>query len=306
MFYLFMKNKNWESWSKAEQQDIDDLILFFKKTEHAAVPFTSRIIDKSGFIDFSLITKNNVFLERNNGKICSTIMLSPEGIICPVFTEASNPGPISEIIKNTAYSKKRYMTLMGRSDDLNIIEQMFKNFSRVSIDYNLLIANSEKIPLQVNAYLEKKNPQFLERFTIYRADLNNLDRLMPLREAYELEEVLFNPDYFNKQACRKRFSNTIVTNSVFFASENGRPAATSCINACGIKWAQIGGVYTVPKYRSQGLSAILMSAIAKETVEKDLNLTLFVKKNNLPANKLYANCGFRDVGDFRISYLEKR
>ena len=194
---------------------------------------------------------------------------------------------------------------MGAYDSVSVFEGLFRNRKRLSVDYNLLSADSHDIRKSIRSYLETKKAAD-KGISVHRATGSDLNRLMPLRKAYEIEEVLLNPENFIESACRRRFAATISEQAVFFAEKTGSPIAKSCINASGIDWLQIGGVYTLPEYRSRGISAMLMVALAEYAVSVRKNLTLFVKKDNIAAAKLYFNCGFIKNDNFRISYLESR
>ena len=107
---------------------------------------------------------------------------------------------------------------------------------------------------------------------------SDLDRLMPLRRDYEIEEVLLDSSSFSEASCRNRFRTTIQQKAVFIGEIEEQPVATCCINSTGIDWLQIGGVYTMPAYRARGISARLMSKLAEDAAYRKKDLTLFVKK----------------------------
>jgi predicted GNAT family acetyltransferase len=46
----------------------------------------------------------------------------------------------------------------------------------------------------------------------------------------------------------------------------------------------------------------MTAAFVGELHEQGMGLTLFVKKNNPAAQKIYRQVGFKAVGDYRISY----
>ena len=289
----------------ASETDFIDLTEFIIPEENFAVPFSSRLINSDRVADAAMLQRNSVILENTGNEITGAIMLTPEGIICPVLTKKSRIAPLQRMIASSPYFRKRYLTLMGSLESVESIERLFTGRKKVSIDYNLLSAKSAQVKKVSRQYLSEKK-QALADIMVQRASLTDIDRLMPLRKAYEIEEVLLNPYSFNEQACRSRFAATIKEQAVFFAEKNGVPVATSCINAGGINWLQLGGVFTLPEYRAQGISALLMTGIADYAASISRELTLFVKKDNTAANRLYANCGFIKLGYFRISYLERR
>lgn len=305
MFSFFDRKKTWNNWLRAGSSLIPEILDFLIPLEHSSISVTSRLL-RGGIPDSKLLDYHEIYIDRNDGKIVSLLMIGADSTIAPVFTEESSTPVPPELLKQSAVHRKRYLTIMGLKKDLLRFEYLLKNRNKMSVDYHQLAAPSSEVPSRVSEYLKTK-PEFIDHdIRINRAVPADLDMLMPLRKAYELEEVLLNKSHFNEQACRSRFRKTIAERQVFYASFKNSPAATCCINTEGINWYQIGGVYTQPNLRSRGISAALMARTASEAAVDGKNLTLFVKKNNKPALKLYKNCGFSNTGEFRITYAERR
>ena len=304
MFSFREKKKTWHSWYKATAAEMDKIITFLSPIEHSCISITSRLMEGSS-LNANLLKQQEVYLEKKGREIVSLLMISNDSIIAPVFTSGSSALVPDELLKQSPLIKKKYLTFMGLKDDVKRLELSFKNRSKLSVDYFQLTAESAGIPGRVKKYLDHKNNAVSRSLLISRAELSDLDRLMPLRSAYEIEEVLLNKTHFSEPACRNRFKKTINKKSVFFAVLDNKPIATCCINSEGLGWYQIGGVYTIPEYRSRGISAKLMAELSQAAGTFQKNLTLFVKKNNLPALKLYSNCGFAMTEEFRITYAER-
>lgn len=67
----------------------------------------------------------------------------------------------------------------------------------------------------------------------------------------------------------------------------------------------IGNVAVAPAFRRRGLGRALVEAMITRARGLKLSfLTLEVRQSNFPARRLYAGCGFRDVG-LRRKYYEK-
>ena len=305
MIYFFREAKNTGNWSLLHKKEYENLLDFLIPQEHSCTAFTSRLKDPSK-IFFSRQSLPDVFVEKSDGKIISALLDSPDGIIFPVLSAESSVKEIEEIIRISRAGAKRFVTLMGKSIDVETVSAFFKSRKEVSLDYNQLIALSSDIPANVDEYLSKKQSGYENSIKIKLAGIKNLDELMPLRKAYEIEEVLLNSSEYIEASSRLRFSRSIMNKAVLFGAEGGTPVATCCINAEGFKWNQVGGVYTVPEHRSKGIAAMMMKQLARTSMKQNKDLTLFVKKNNIPALKLYKNCGFKESGEYRISYLERR
>ena len=308
MMFDFLKNRSEiPGWSRLPSNRMNELLDFILPHESSAVPFTTRLLDGRGIPDRRRLRSNVVLIERCDKIIRGAVLLSSDGIICPVLTPESVIEPLGDLIYKSSFSNKKYLTLMGESSACVRFEQLFRHRRKITIDYHhLTCASASVIPIVEEYIKTKKDPEFISGFDYKRAGQSDLNALMPLRKAYELEEVLLNPENFSEAQCRRRFLQTIEESIVYYAEKNGSPAATCCVSAAGIKWLQIGGVYTLPELRSNGLSAALMTEIAAEAVSMSKDLCLFVKKDNPPALKLYRNCGFINNGEFRITYLERR
>jgi len=132
------------------------------------------------------------------------------------------------------------------------------------------------------------------------------DALFPLQEAYEKEEVLFDPAEFQALASRLHFWKMMRQQEMAALWENGIPVAKAGTNALTARWAQIGGVYTRPERRGYGLQKRLMAFLLERLAGEGRGACLFVKKKNAPALALYRALGFQPGGDFTITYGEKR
>jgi hypothetical protein len=87
---------------------------------------------------------------------------------------------------------------------------------------------------------------------------------------------------------------------VVFAQLPGRgPIAKAATNARGLVFDQIGGVFTLPRYRGLGVGRavveFLLSGLSKPT-------SLFVKQHNQAAIRMYARLGYVVEDPFTISY----
>ena len=95
---------------------------------------------------------------------------------------------------------------------------------------------------------------------------------------------------------------TLKDQRVFVALLNGIPVAKAGTNARGYGYDQIGGVFTRVKLRNRGIGTTVMQTLMKEIAKDGKKVCLFVKKTNPSALAMYANIGFKTVGEYRISY----
>ncbi|MGI5093327.1 GNAT family N-acetyltransferase [Treponema socranskii] len=142
-----------------------------------------------------------------------------------------------------------------------------------------------------------------EKFKIVRCGIRDADALMPLQLAYEAEEVLPPCRTQNPAVTRKNLERILKTEYVVaLQNSRGEPAAKANTNAVGIRWAQIGGVYTAPDFRRKGCASLLVETLAEKIVASKRLPVLYARNGNEGAQKAYAALGFTKTGGFTIAY----
>ncbi len=201
-----------------------------------------------------------------------------------------------EALKELFTGMKKITTLLGDSHvvDLCILHRHKQPAYRV--DY-LLMAR----PVS-NTLIPEQTPGGEE---ILLADRSMARALYPLQRDYEKEEVLLQPEKFNSLICMTHLKETLGNQIVYTARRNRQFIAKAGTNARGVNWSQIGGVYTVPELRSQGISRRLMQRILISLSGVGQGASLFVKRNNLPAVHLYRKLRFNELAHFSIAYFLK-
>ena len=144
---------------------------------------------------------------------------------------------------------------------------------------------------------------YCEQFKIVRCGIKDADALMPLQLAYEAEEVLPPCRTQNPAVTRKNLERILKTEYVLaLQNSRGEPAAKANTNAVGIRWAQIGGVYTAPDFRRKGCASLLVETLAEKIVASNRLPVLYARNGNEGAQKAYAALGFTKTGGFTIAY----
>ena len=142
-----------------------------------------------------------------------------------------------------------------------------------------------------------------EKFKIVRCGIKDADALMPLQLAYEAEEVLPPCRTQNPAVTRKNLERILKTEYVLaLQNSDGEPVAKANTNAVGIRWAQIGGVYTVPDFRRKGCASLLVKTLAEKIVASKRFPVLYARNGNEGAQKAYSAIGFIKTGGFTIAY----
>jgi predicted GNAT family acetyltransferase len=189
---------------------------------------------------------------------------------------------------------KTVRSILGPGAENRFLESLIPDTPYQTVDYRLM-----SLPVPPDAALESI-PDVLEAG---KAEPDEVDLILPLQEGYEKEEVIPPGDPFNRAACRVNLARALERQRVLLARANGIPVAKAGTNARGFAYDQIGGVYTAPPWRGQGLATALVSRISRELMGEGRKVVLFVKPENEPARRAYEKAGFQAELPFRIAYF---
>jgi len=200
---------------------------------------------------------------------------------------------LSELNKVGASAFGRIRTLMGARP---IVEQLLgilpKPFDH-RVDYSMLYH-----PLDTKVLLEPIEGLICRSSSIY-----DEERLLPLQLRYEKEEVVLPGHPINPEGTRRFLLHSLSHQIAVHGEYKGRMVTKAMTNARGKLVDQIGGVYTEPEYRGQGMARTIMLELLSRIETEGKAASLFVKLSNSPALRLYANLGFLPVGGFSIVYF---
>jgi GNAT superfamily N-acetyltransferase len=129
------------------------------------------------------------------------------------------------------------------------------------------------------------------------------DALFPLQAGYDQEEVLPRAAVFSPAACRKNLEAIVSTGLILAAEHEGRLVGKINVNAESFARLQIGGVYVEPACRGRGIGGALIAGFIRFFAFRGKYFTLFVKKQNAAARRLYDRIGFSKLADYRIDYF---
>ena len=248
------------------------------------------------FISRGVIKSPVWVLKRKDGNICA-LVLNSRSTLMPVLCGADNI-PMPDFL-NSFLSFNKIHSVQGLTKEVSVLETaMEKKRMPVSdvYDYNLMSLKSGQ--LIVNNRLYAKNKDLVFKVP----NLNDLDALAPLQAAYEKEEVLPKGSVFSYAASRMNTANIITGKRILCAELDGRLIGKININAVSYTRFQVGGVYVHPDFRNMGIGQRMAAAFIESFINECTGVTLFVKKSNIAACRLYAGLGFTVSGDYRITY----
>ena len=220
--------------------------------------------------------------------------ISAKGLPLPLF--------FPTILKNNLLHAAQ-----GLAPDMDILEKALQKngfFSASRYDYELrsleLAENGSTggNHAGINSLAGNTPPGLMFR----RAEMADTDALYPLQAAYETEEVLPQGAQLNPVHCRLGLERLITAQSVLAAQLDGKLVGKININAQSYTRFQIGGVYVLPEFRGLGIAQAMTAALIREFAPQKNRFTLFVKKGNIAAIRVYDKIGYKKIGDYRIAY----
>jgi predicted GNAT family acetyltransferase len=129
---------------------------------------------------------------------------------------------------------------------------------------------------------------------------NELDALFPAAVAMYTEEVGVSPTRDGGQrAYRERVAELVRSRRAYARFVDGRVVFKAELAAVTRHTAQVQGVWVDPAYRGQGLATAAMAAVVHDALRRVApTVSLYVNDYNHAARRVYARCGFHQVGTF--------
>lgn len=176
----------------------------------------------------------------------------------------------------------------------NVIEKNFSKTPTHKLEYFLLENNRYDSKVSV----ERMNTQL----SISICKEEEIEEIFPLQLEYEKEEVLISGKEINENGCYAKLESYIEAGAIYLGKIKNKCLCKATITEKGKNYVMLGGVYTIPKYRNHGLAKALLYNICQEFNKRNKKIALFVKKENVPAKKLYEALGFKKVCNYEILY----
>lgn len=233
-------------------------------------------------------------LRKKDGEILSLIINSKSTLLPVLCGRKEIPSP--KFLKGFLRFKKIH-SLQGLLDEVIILENELEKMGRIPadiIDYELMTL--DKPPLK------KNNPLLSSNLLLRIPKMTDFEAIAPLQEGYEKEEVIPKGSNFNPASSRINIANIIAKGQVLAAEIDGRLVGKINVSAVSFTRYQIGGVYVHPDFRSMGIAGRMTADFLSPLINEGRGITLFVKKSNTPAKRLYAGLGFVFKKDYRITY----
>ena len=267
--------------------------LFLRKRENSCTAAISRYLES-----FSAQRKAWLGFDKQ-GELRAFLLFAPYGSLYPVLGDSSATGAESNLRKlppNPIAWNLR--AIQGTRNDVDTALRLCGKRVRGKkevIDYSLMLLDSTPSAASLAA-----GPASLR---IRRADRQDTDLLLPLRLAYELEEVLPAGAPPNIPATRLSLERSLVERLVLVAELDDAVVGTAATNARAFNRDQVGGVYVVPALRGGGIGTRIVAELGALLRKENRGAVLFVKNDNIPAIRAYERIGFLAGGPYRIVYF---
>jgi ribosomal protein S18 acetylase RimI-like enzyme len=282
-------------WKKLGPRDLEKAEALLRRLEPGCVSVCARFLTMErgdclwGFADSPPQDQRNSVSAL---LLCSKQTLLP---VFPGFDSALQAGLSRPMLR--FLGKGRFHAVQGLRKDTLILEEIMAAQGRESldpIDYDLMA-----LDWGPSAETLRAGPEGLR---IRAPEFRELEEVLPLQAAYEIEEVLPQGSVFNMAVCRLNLEQIFREQQILVAGLGGQIVAKANTSAFSFTRAQIGGVFVRPEYRGLGIARRLCAELAGILKRSGWGLSLFVKKRNHGAQRVYRSIGFRPVADYRISY----
>jgi ribosomal protein S18 acetylase RimI-like enzyme len=188
-------------------------------------------------------------------------------------------------------------SMQGRTGDMLIMEAALEKiglFVAEKTDYDLMCIDD-----QPSGHYGSCGPAAL---VIRKPQFTDMGALAALQAAYEQEEVLPSMSGFSAAVSRMNTERLFTKEQMLVAELGGRLVGKINTNAVTFTRYQVGGVYVHPEYRGLGIGRRMAGEFIASLVAQGRGISLFVKKSNICARRVYQRIGFVVTGDYRISY----
>ncbi len=278
-------------WVPARPRHLRSLQDLLLPQEHFYASLTARL-NRGGRMTLPDSPYRLMVLDAGQSRVEACVLQSRYGFHMPVLPSADRAAGLSQRVGVPMHPVH---SIMGRTEDVLLLAEIVQHRLRARVDYVIMRALQSKPGRPAPSGLHLRY-----------AGAADLDALMPLQQGYELEEVLLGGEHFDHAGARSQLRAALRSQLTSLAILDGRIVAKASTNATGFGVAQIGGVYTVPELRGQGIAQAVMRHLCERIRESGRVPTLFVKTGNQAAIRAYQNLGFTPEGSYRIMYYWSR
>ncbi len=276
-------------WLHARSSHIEPLKRFLLPREAGCVTVTEALPgspEKTG-------RRNGRFtVFARDDRVEATVFHTGGGFVFPVLPEDGAPDPRA-LSRKLRGVRNRLFCVMGLDRDVCGLQRLLSTTPLDTVNYYLMTRTCAT-PI---------DPEPLpEGMTIRRAGIRDAEALYPIQREYEIEEVVLRPESFDPASCMSHLKMSLRKQLVYAVEYDGKMVGKAQTNARGFSWDQIGGVYTERPLRGRGIAGAVMYRLLRDIERDGRHSSLFVKRHNEPALRMYRRLGYSVTDEFTIAY----
>ncbi|UTC75128.1 GNAT family N-acetyltransferase [Treponema sp. OMZ 792] len=282
---------------------IDNILPY----EHLCVNLAECLKKQKRFFDagqelFTFIKADAFF--SNNQEFIGILFLAAHSVLLHCFTKEITDD-IAKYIKKDFLKHTEPLSVMGEKNTSIYLEKLINESLSLVPDrfenYKLLTLKTK--PSAPNIFCIRASDNLNTELEFIKPPIQDAELLCPMEIEYNETEVLAPGVRASHESCLKLLKKRINNHALYAVKKDGKYIAKAGINASGFRWNQIGGVFTRAEYRNKGVGAANMMMLINDCFQYKKKCALFVKIKNQAARQMYKKIGFKESGDFRISYF---
>jgi ribosomal protein S18 acetylase RimI-like enzyme len=276
-----------QRWLKMKKQHVAETEALLQSQERWCMNACNRYIYRDS-------AKDTVWTLHHDGHVQALIVYSKQNLLPVLCGEEHIPQP--HFLRGF-FGTASIHSMQGRTGDMLIMETALEKiglFAVENTDYDLMYINNPP-----SGHYGSSGPANL---IIRKPQFTDMDALAALQAAYEREEVMPATSEFSAAVSRLNTERLFTREQMLVAELGGRLIGKINTNAVTFTRFQVGGVYVHPDYRSLGIARRMAGEFVASLIAQGRGISLFVKKTNPCALRVYQRIGFEILGDYRISY----
>ncbi|GAB6090289.1 GNAT family N-acetyltransferase [Spirochaeta dissipatitropha] len=277
---MILRRSPWQLLSRREYAILAELLGNLHEWEYSAL--TDRLLRP--------LTSSQVWIHSSSRDSLpeGIILQEKSGYTFPWFTAGFRNNPDASL-PELNYSPA---TIMGMDANLRFYLHAAGIHPREYIPYHLM----HRAPTPLRLVIPPG-------FQLLPLDPSHFSLILPLERGYQREEVLLPGHMLHEETVARNLRYMLKRHIGYGVFHEGHFLAKAHTNARGLNCNQIGGVYTMPEWRSQGLAGLALKGLMKALRADRYNISLFVKPGNISGAALYRKLGFSRAGGYAIAYV---
>jgi ribosomal protein S18 acetylase RimI-like enzyme len=274
-------------WRKIKKGDVAAAESLLQSRERWCMNACNRYLNRRS-------EKDAVWLLKNGAGGVAALIVRSKLSLLPVLADSGEPVPPPRFLRGF-FGAFPVHSLQGRKEDMAVMEAAMEKIglhAAEKLDYDLMCI--DRAPTGFYSPCAG--------LTLRKPDSDDIDALAKLQAAYEQEEVLPSASEFSAAASRMNIEQIFSQQQMLVAELGGRIIGKINTNAFTFTRCQVGGVYVLPEYRGRGIARRMAGEFIADLVAQGRGISLFVKKTNPAARRVYRRIGFEPLGDYRINY----